>query len=80
MLPLINMNSDIQQQELSHQKNMTIRSQVFGQEDIGPVISTHSCSYHRQQGKMYIASDVLCYYSNILGFERKILIRIQDIK
>jgi GRAM domain. len=73
------MNSNYSPQQDPPQQTMTIRSSIFGQE-LGPIISTHSCSYHRQKGKLFISPDCLCYYSNILGFERKITIRIQDIK
>mmetsp|Transcript_16854 Transcript_16854/g.31917 ORF Transcript_16854/g.31917 Transcript_16854/m.31917 type:complete len:582 (-) Transcript_16854:75-1820(-) len=76
----MNLNSVSEQQDPYNQTTMIINSSIFGQEELGPIISTHSCSYHRQKGKLYISSDCLCYYSNILGFERKILIRIKDIK
>lgn len=59
-------------------QTVTVRS-IFG-DDVGPVLSSHFCSYHRQLGKMYISSNSICYYSNILGFERKIMIKIKDIK
>ena len=57
---------------------MIVRS-LFGH-NLSPVISSHSTSFRRQSGRMYITSNCLCYYSNMFGFERKVMIRISDIK
>lgn len=51
---------------------------LFGP-NIAPIISTYKCSYQRVSGRLYIASNALCFYSNLFGFERKLLIRIVDI-
>lgn len=57
---------------------MIVRS-LFGH-SVGNIIEAHSCTYRRQSGKMYISTNSLCYYSNMFGFERKIMIRFCDIK
>lgn len=57
---------------------MIVRS-LFGH-SIDTVINSYACSYRRQSGRLYIAPNSLCYYSNIFGFERKIMIRIEDVK
>ena len=55
----------------------TVRN-LFGP-NISPILSTYKCSHQRISGRLYIASNALCFYSNIFGFERKLLIRIVDI-
>ena len=57
---------------------MIVRS-LFGH-NVGAVLSTHTCSYRRQSGRLYISSTHLAFYSTMFGFERKIMIRIADIK
>jgi hypothetical protein len=53
---------------------------LFGsQEEVGTLISSFASSYNRQQGRFYICSKVLCFYSNTLGFEKKLCIRIPDL-
>ena len=51
---------------------------LFGP-SIAPILSTCKCSYQRASGRLYIASNAMCFYSNIFGFERKILIKTMDI-
>ncbi len=51
---------------------------LFGP-NIAPIHSTHKCTHQRVSGRLYIAPNALCFYSNIFGFERKLLIRIVDI-
>ena len=55
----------------------TVRN-LFGP-NISPIVSTYKCSHQRISGRLYIASNALCFYSNIFGFEKKFLIRIVDI-
>jgi hypothetical protein len=53
---------------------------LFGsQEAVGTVLSSFASSYNRQQGRFYICSKVLCFYSNTLGFEKKLCIQIPDL-
>ena len=47
--------------------------------NVAPIVSTCKCSYQRASGRIYVASNAICFYSNILGFERKILIPVVDI-
>jgi len=54
-------------------------SSLFGH-NTGPVISSHVCSLHRQTGRLYCTSNALCFYSNMFGFERKILVRISSLQ
>lgn len=51
---------------------------MFGP-NIAPIIATYKCSYKKVSGRLYIASNAVCFYSNLFGFERKLLIRIVDI-
>jgi len=51
---------------------------LFGP-SVEPVISSHTCSHNLHSGRLYIASNALCFYSNIFGFERRLLIPILDI-
>jgi len=51
---------------------------LFGS-NVGPVLSSNRCSHERISGRLYVASNALCFYSNILGFERKLMIRVVDI-
>jgi len=51
---------------------------LFGS-TIGPVISSPSCSHNLHSGRMYIAHNALCFYSNMFGFEHKLLICMADI-
>lgn len=46
---------------------------------IGPVISSVTSSYHRQQGRFYICTNVICFYSNVLGLEQKLCIPIEEL-
>jgi len=51
---------------------------LFGP-SIEPVLSSHTCSHNIHTGRLYIASNALCFYSNIFGFEHRLLIPILDI-
>ena len=53
---------------------------LFGsQEEVETVLSSFASSYNRLLGRFYICSKVLCFYSNTLGFEKKLSIRIPDL-
>ena len=68
-----------------HNKNMD--NSIFTTEivrglfcpNIDPIISTYKCSHQRASGRLYIASSAVFFYSNIFGFERKLMIRVMDI-
>ncbi len=51
---------------------------LFGP-NISHIISKSKCTHQRSSGLLYIASNCLCFYSNIFGFERKLKIQIVDI-
>ncbi|KAI9350597.1 hypothetical protein DFJ73DRAFT_383455 [Zopfochytrium polystomum] len=48
-----------------------------------PLIKDHICAYPRemilQQGKIYLSPNFFCFFANILGFQTKIIIPIDDI-
>eukprot|EP00551_Chaetoceros_affinis_P004295 CAMPEP_0203666328 /NCGR_PEP_ID=MMETSP0090-20130426/3382_1 /ASSEMBLY_ACC=CAM_ASM_001088 /TAXON_ID=426623 /ORGANISM="Chaetoceros affinis, Strain CCMP159" /LENGTH=640 /DNA_ID=CAMNT_0050530175 /DNA_START=163 /DNA_END=2082 /DNA_ORIENTATION=+ len=51
---------------------------LFGP-NISTIQSAYKCSHQRASGRLYIAPNALCFYSNIFGFERKLMIRMADV-
>lgn len=62
-----------------HQETDIVQFLFGTQVEIGTLISSFASSYNRQQGRFYICSKVLCFYSNTLGFEKKLCIRIPKL-
>ena len=46
---------------------------IFGRE-IGAVVGDYSCTHNKRSGRIYVATNAICFYSNLFGFEKKIKI------
>eukprot|EP00562_Extubocellulus_spinifer_P028554 CAMPEP_0178645746 /NCGR_PEP_ID=MMETSP0698-20121128/18995_1 /TAXON_ID=265572 /ORGANISM="Extubocellulus spinifer, Strain CCMP396" /LENGTH=608 /DNA_ID=CAMNT_0020286835 /DNA_START=33 /DNA_END=1859 /DNA_ORIENTATION=+ len=46
---------------------------------IGSVIGDYSCSYKRNSGRLYLANNAMCFYSNLFGSESKYILRLPEI-
>lgn len=47
---------------------------IFG--DVGIIKADYSCAIQRNmllQGRMYVTDRFICFYSNLFGFEKKVL-------
>jgi hypothetical protein len=75
-------NNNINSNSNSNNNNNIFTTEIvrglFGP-NIAPIKSVYKCSHTRASGRLYISSNAICFYSNIFGFERKLMIRIMDI-
>ncbi len=46
---------------------------------IGSVVGDYSCSYKRNSGRLYLANNAICFYSNLFGSESKYILRLTEI-
>lgn len=51
---------------------------IFG-ESVGPCWGDFFCSHNRIRGRLYASSLAVLFYSNLLGFERRICLRFSEI-
>lgn len=51
---------------------------LFG-ESVGPCWGDFSCSYYGIRGRLYATSQAILFYTNLLGFERRICLLIRDV-
>ena len=46
---------------------------------LGPCWGDFSCTYNRIRGRLYATSQAVLFYTNLLGFERRICLLLRDI-
>ena len=51
---------------------------LFG-ESVGPCWGDFSCSHMRIQGRLFATSQAILFYTNLLGFERRICLLLRDV-
>lgn len=51
---------------------------LFGK-SVGRCWGDFFCSHYRQRGRLYAASNAICYFSNLFGFERRICLQLDDV-
>jgi len=51
---------------------------LFGS-SVGPCWGDYFCTHNRIRGRLYTTSTAVLFYSNLLGFERRIMLRFNEI-
>lgn len=52
---------------------------LFGDEEVGSSWGDFFCTLNRIRGRIFASSRAVLFYSNLLGFERRLCIRYRDI-
>lgn len=63
---------------LPEQSTSDIVQSLFGLA-VGPCWADDICSYRRQQGRLYLSTKAVCFYSNLFGFERRLCLLLTDV-
>jgi hypothetical protein len=70
----VNMNNDADNGAEENPWRSEIVSTIFG--DVGTIMDDFSCAIQRHillQGRLYVTDRFLCFYSNLFGFEKKVV-------
>jgi hypothetical protein len=51
---------------------------LFGP-SVGPCVGDFSTTYNRVNGRLYVATKALLFYSNLFGFERRMCLQLSDV-
>lgn len=71
-------NSAMTTSDVGSDPNEAFRS-LFGSDAVGPCHGVFSCSQNRIRGRLYLGVRSVFFYSNLLGFERKVCLHYRDV-
>src|SRR6476661_10296222 len=56
----------------------SVVSLVFGYTNVGS-LADFGCTHGRIRGRLYVTTDSILFYSNLLGFETRITVLLADV-
>mmetsp|Transcript_9655 Transcript_9655/g.14465 ORF Transcript_9655/g.14465 Transcript_9655/m.14465 type:complete len:865 (+) Transcript_9655:22-2616(+) len=69
-------------QDKSEDVKNTLFRKLFSLPRSEKLMSYYSCAYHKKillQGRLYLSKNFLCFYSNVFGYETRVVIPMADI-